>query len=133
MTKFQSQRKIRDTNPRSFFMKKYFLFFSILFTGHLNAAPTSKHPMDIYASSVQKSIQSRFYDIDLYKGKKCKIKVTLDDDGKLISAIVHDKKSNNDKKLCIRGIELIENTQFLPTPEDNLTSNKNVFFILLRL
>ena len=114
-------------------MKKSFLFFSILFTGHLSAAPPDKHPMDIYASNVQKSIQSQFYDVDLYKGKECEIKVTLDNDGKLISAIAHDKNSNNDKKLCIRGIELIENTQFLPTPEDNLTSDKNVFFILLRL
>nr|WP_278978069.1 cell envelope integrity protein TolA [Providencia alcalifaciens] len=114
-------------------MKKCFLFFSILFTGHLSAAPTDKHLMDIYALNVQKSIQSRFYDTDLYKGKECEIKITLDNSGKLISAIAHDKNSNNDKKLCIRGIELIENTQFLPTPEDNLTSDKNVFFILFRL
>ncbi|WP_254684246.1 cell envelope integrity protein TolA [Providencia heimbachae] len=114
-------------------MKKYFLFFSILFTGHLNAAPTNKHPMDIYASNVQKSIQSRFYDVDLYKGKECEIKVTLDDNGKLISATPNDKNINNNKELCIRGIELIENTQFLPTPVDSLTSDKNVFFILLRL
>ncbi|CAG9432113.1 hypothetical protein NVI2019_PEGOAJLN_03355 [Providencia alcalifaciens] len=114
-------------------MKKCFLFFSILFTGHLSAAPTDKHLMDIYALNVQKSIQSRFYDTDLYKGKECEIRVTLDDDGKLISAIPNDKNSNNDKKLCVRGIELIEKTQFLPTPEDNLTSDKNVFFILFRL
>ena len=114
-------------------LKNYILFFVILFPAYLSAAPTDKHPMDIYASNVQKSIQSRFYDIDLYKGKECEIKITLDNNGKLISAIAHDKNSNNDKKLCIRGIELIENTQFLPTPEDNLTSDKNVFFILFRL
>ncbi|HHR5902363.1 TPA: cell envelope integrity protein TolA [Providencia alcalifaciens] len=114
-------------------LKNYILFFVILFPAYLSAAPTDKYPMDIYASNVQKSIQSRFYDIDLYKGKECEIKITLDNDGKLISAIAHDKNSNNDKKLCIRGIELIEKTQFLPTPEDNLTSDKNVFFILLRL
>ncbi|MDD9341271.1 MAG: cell envelope integrity protein TolA [Providencia heimbachae] len=113
-------------------MKKYFLFLSILFTGYLNAAPTDKHPMDIYASNVKKSIQSRFYDVGLYEGKECEIKITLDDDGKLISAITHDKNSNNDKELCIRGIELIENTKFLPTPEDNLAPDKNVFIILLR-
>lgn len=114
-------------------LKNYILFFVILFPAYLNSAPANKHPMDIYASNLKKSIQSRFYDVDLYKGKECEIKVTLDNDGKLISAIAHDKNSSNDKKLCIRGIELIENTQFLPTPEDNLTSDKNVFFILLRL
>lgn len=114
-------------------LKNYILFFVILFPAYLNSAPANKHPMDIYASNLKKSIQSRFYDVDLYKGKECEIKVTLDNDGKLISAIAHDKNSSNDKKLCIRGIELIENTKFLPTPEDNLTSDKNVFFIILRL
>lgn len=114
-------------------LKNYILFFVIVFPAYLNAAPANKHPMDTYASNVQKSIQSRFYDVDLYKGKECEIKVTLDDDGKLISAIPNDKNSNNDKKLCVRGIELIEKTQFLPTPEDDFAPNKNVFIILLRL
>ncbi|WP_267128366.1 cell envelope integrity TolA C-terminal domain-containing protein [Proteus faecis] len=70
--------------------------------------------MDIYASNLKKSIQSRFYDIDLYKGQECEIKITLNDDGKLISAIPNEKNNNNDKKLCIRGMELIEKTQFSP-------------------
>ncbi len=112
--------------------KSYILLLCILFTGYLSAAPTDKHPMDIYASNLKKSIQSRFYDVDLYKGKECEIKITLDDDGKLISAIPNEKNSNNDKNLCVRGMELIEKTQFLPTPEDNLTSDKNVFSIILR-
>lgn len=112
--------------------KNYILFFLICFPTYLNAAPTNKHPMDIYASNLKKSIQSRFYDVDLYKGKECEIKITLDDDGKLISAIPNEKNSKNDKKLWVRGMELIEKTQFLPTPEDNLTSDKNVFTIILR-
>ncbi|HHR6129363.1 TPA: cell envelope integrity TolA C-terminal domain-containing protein [Providencia alcalifaciens] len=33
--------------------------------------------MDIYASNLKKSIQSQFYDVGLYKGKECKIKITL--------------------------------------------------------
>lgn len=114
-------------------MKKYLLFFCFLFTGNASAAPSDKHPMDIYASNVRKSIQSRFYDVSLYEGKECEIKVTLDDDGKLISAIPNDKNSNNDKELCIRGVKLIENTPFTPTPEDKIATNKNVFTILLRL
>lgn len=112
--------------------KNYILLFLICFPSYLNATPTSKHPMDIYASNLKKSIQSRFYDIDLYKGQECEIKITLNDDGKLISAIPNEKNNNNDKKLCIRGMELIEKTQFSPTPEDDLTSNKNVFSIILR-
>ena len=82
-------------------MKKCFLFFSILFTGHLSAAPTDKHPMDIYASNLKKSIQSRFYDVDLYKGKECEIRVTLDDDGKLISAIPNDKNSTMTRNFAL--------------------------------
>lgn len=113
-------------------MKKCFLLFSILFTGHLSATPTDKHPMDIYASNVQKSIQSRFYDVDLYKGKECEIKITLDDDGKLISATPNDKNSNNDKELCIRGVGLIEEIPFTPTPKDKMLPNKNIFIIILR-
>lgn len=113
-------------------LKNYILFFVILFPAYLNAAPASKHPMDIYALNLKKSIQSRFYDVDLYKGKECEIKITLNDDGKLISAIPNEKNNNNDKKLCIRGMELIEKTQFSPPPEDDLTSNKNVFSIILR-
>lgn len=95
-------------------LKNYILFFVILFPAYLNAAPASKHPMDIYALNLKKSIQSRFYDVDLYKGKECEIKITLNDDGKLISAIPNEKNNNNDKKLCIRGMELIEKTQFSP-------------------
>lgn len=113
-------------------LKNYILFFVILFPAYLNSAPANKHPMDIYASNLKKSIQSRFYDIDLYKEKECEIKITLNDDGKLISAILNEKNSNNDKKLCVRGMELIEKTQFSPTPEDDLTSDKNVFSIILR-
>lgn len=113
-------------------LKNYILFFVILFPAYLNAAPANKHPMDIYASNLKKSIQSRFYDVDLYNGKECEIKITLDDDGKLISAIPNEKNSNNDNKLCVRGMELIEKTRFYPTPEGNLTSDKNVFSIILR-
>lgn len=113
-------------------MKKYYLFFSIIFSNHLHAAPIDKHSMDIYASNIKKSIQSRFNDVDLYKGKECEIKVTLDDDGKLISATPNDKNSNNNKELCIKGVELIEETPFTPTPEDKMLPNKNVFTIILR-
>lgn len=41
-------------------LKNYILFFVILFPAYLNAAPASKHPMDIYALNLKNPFKVGF-------------------------------------------------------------------------
>lgn len=113
-------------------MKKYILPCSFLLSGCLSATPVDNNSVINFVEQIKKSISSNFYDPENYKGKECLIKVTLSDDGTLISAIPDERNTANDKSLCDIGIEIIKETKFPSPPEDKRISNKNTFYIDFR-
>lgn len=113
-------------------MKKYIFLFSFLLSGYLSAAPIDNTSVINFVEQIKKSISSSFYEKENYKGKECLIKVTLSDDGRLISAVPDERNTKNDKPLCDIGIEIIKETKFPSPPENKKISNKNTFYIDFR-
>lgn len=113
-------------------MKEFILFFSLFFSGYLSASSADNSSIINFVEKTQKSVSANFYNSANYKGKECMIKVTLSDDGELISAVVDDRNEKNDQALCDAGIEIMKETTFTAPPEGKRISNKNTFYIDFR-
>lgn len=113
-------------------MEKFILLFSLFFSGYLSASSIDSSPIINFVEKTQKSVSANFHNSANYKGKECMIKVTLSDDGELISAVVDNRNEKNDKALCDAGLEIIKETTFTAPPEDKRISNKNTFYLEFR-
>lgn len=113
-------------------MEKFILLFSLFFSGYLSASSIDSSPIINFVEKTQKSVSANFHNSANYKGKECMIKVTLSDDGELISAVVDNRNEKNDKALCDAGLEIIKETTFTAPPEDKRINNKNTFYIDFR-
>ncbi|MDM2807623.1 cell envelope integrity protein TolA [Citrobacter sp. Cpo107] len=67
-----------------------------------------------YASTVRRSIQDKFYDADIYRGKSCVLKVSLEKDGTLTD--VHSEEG--DPALCEAAIAATKYASFPAMTEE---------------
>ncbi len=72
-----------------------------------------------YVAKIKSAIESKFYNANIYRGKKCELRIKLSPDGMLIS-IATKTNAINDKSLCDLAIRTAKSATIPKPPSSNI-------------
>lgn len=78
---------------------------------HVPAKPATPEQ---WVGAAAASIQSKFYDVDTYKGRVCDLVINTDDEGKVLAI----RAQSGDPALCEAAISATKRAKFPPLPEN---------------